>query len=152
MTLVPRVVPRNVTGQHSTVRRVDLLRDEGDAHPRDFVHTEHFEHVDVAVTSANKDQVLYHRPVILHLPHARRLVGGGGLGDDEVAVPWSVRRYGSLLCARCLSWAYADEREVALKTSSSYTRLARAAGCGQHTVTICHVTAAAPMLVRQLRS
>ena len=84
VTLVPRVMSRDVTREHPAVRRVDLLRDERDAHAGDLIHAEHLEHVHVAVTAANEDQVLHHRSnVAVHLPHGSRRNGWASAGSDE---------------------------------------------------------------------
>ena len=72
VTFVPGVVAGNVPRQHSAVGSVNLLGHEGNAHARQLVHTEHFQNVDVAVTTADKNEILDDRSAVVHLPHGCR--------------------------------------------------------------------------------
>ena len=57
MTLLVRVLPGDISGKHTAVRRHHVFRDERDSHARFWVHGEIFQNEDVRVSAADQDDV-----------------------------------------------------------------------------------------------
>ena len=72
--LVVRVVPRDVTREHSRVGRFHVAANERDPDPRHRLHSEALEHDDVAVPAADEHEILDDR-------------GGGGIHGVLSAMP-----------------------------------------------------------------
>ena len=110
VTLVPGVVSGDVPREHSAIRSVNLLRHEGDAHARQFVHPEHLQDVDVAMTAADENEILDDRSGVVHLaPHGcRRGCPAGamrrGKSTFSAEVASSSGERGDLCCGAVARW------------------------------------------------
>jgi predicted GNAT family N-acyltransferase len=57
MYFIKAIMPCHIAGQHAGIGRVQISADQRESHAGDGIHAETLEHADMAVATANKNNI-----------------------------------------------------------------------------------------------